>query len=114
MLLGEAINILNTDIAGHYLFGGTDAVSDPIEPIDAIINGANGLDGLKTYLSEYSQANLGVNNNGRVDVSALTTTPGPLDSTFSVTEDGAHDFGFDISAVTVHPVKRGDHRAGGC
>ncbi|MEP1933006.1 MAG: flagellar protein [Roseibium sp.] len=100
LLLNEAINVLNTEVAGHYLFGGTDAVDDPVESIDAIINGSGGRDGLKTYISEYSQANLGPNSNGRVDVSALTTTPGPIDSTFTVAEDGAHDFGFDISSVT--------------
>ncbi|MEP3046017.1 MAG: flagellar protein [Roseibium sp.] len=100
LLLNETINVLNTDVAGHYLFGGTDAVVDPVETIDEIINGANGLDGLKTYVSEFSQANLGPNSNGRVDVSALTTVPGPVSSTFTVAEDGAHDFGFDISSVT--------------
>lgn len=104
LLLNEAVNLLNTEVAGYYIFGGTDAVNDPVATLEAILDGENGLDGLRTYLSEFSQANLGTNNNGRIDTSALTTNyvpgPAPSDSTFTVSEDGAHDFGFDISAVT--------------
>jgi flagellar hook-associated protein 3 FlgL len=100
LLLNEALNILNTEVAGYYPFGGTDAISDPVQAIDTIMNGTNGLSGLKDYMSEFSQANLGALNNGRMTVSALTTTPGPVDSTFTIAEDGAHDFGFDISSVT--------------
>ncbi|GAA0773536.1 flagellar protein [Roseibium denhamense] len=100
LLLNEALNVLNTEMAGYYVFGGTDAINDPVATIDQIINGDGTSDGLATYMSEFSQANLGANNNGRMDVSALTTTPGPVDSTFTVSEDGTHDFGFDIASVT--------------
>lgn len=100
LLLNEAINILNTEVAGYYPFGGTDAVNDPVAAVDTILNGSGSLSGLKTYMSEFSQANLGASNTGRLDVSTLVTTPGPVDSSFTVTEDGAHDFGFDISAVS--------------
>lgn len=103
LLLNEAVNILNTEVAGYYVFGGTDAVNDPVATIEAILDGDNGLDGLRTYLSEFASANLGTNNNGRVDTSALVTNYAgavPTDSTFTVSEDGAHDFGFDISGVT--------------
>lgn len=100
LLLNEAINILNTEVAGYFPFGGTDSVNNPVQSIDTILNGANGLSGLKDYMDEFSQANLGALNNGRMTVSALTTTPGPIDSTFTIAEDGAHDFGFDISSVT--------------
>lgn len=100
LLLNEAINILNTEVAGYYPFGGTDAVNNPVEAIDTILNGSGSLSGLTTYMSEFSQANLGAANTGRLDVSTPVVTPGPVDSTFTVTEDGAHDFGFDLSAVT--------------
>ncbi|WP_168206363.1 flagellar protein [Labrenzia sp. PHM005] len=100
LLLNEALNILNTEVAGYFPFGGTDAISDPVQALNAIMDGANGLSGLKDYMSEFSQANLGALNNGRMTVSALTTTPGPVDSTFTIAEDGAHNFGFDISAVS--------------
>lgn len=102
LLLNETLNILNTEVAGFYVFGGTDAVQDPVAKIDAILEGANGRDGLKTVMSEYSQANLGAGNNGRTSTSALTTNyagPVPTDSTFTIAEDGAHDFGFDIASV---------------
>lgn len=103
LLLTEALSILNTEVAGYYVFGGTDAVSDPVAALDAIMNGSGSQDGLKTYLSEYSQANLGASNNGRMSISTLTTNYAagvPTDSTFTIAEDGAHDFGFDISSVT--------------
>jgi len=103
LLLNEALNILNTEIAGFYVFGGTDAVQDPVAKIDAILDGAGGLDGLRTVMSEYQQANLGAGETGRTTTSALVTNYAgavPTDSTFTISEDGAHDFGFDISAVT--------------
>lgn len=103
VLLYEAVNLLNTEVAGHYLFGGTDAVSNPVADVDTILNGADGLDGLRTVIDEYTKANQGVNGNGRLDVSALTTNYAgavPTDSTFTIAEDGAHDFGFDIASVT--------------
>ncbi|MCK7614886.1 flagellar protein [Roseibium sediminicola] len=103
LLLNEAINILNTEVAGYYVFGGTDAVNDPVATMEAILDGTTGRDGLRTYLSEFAAANLGTNENGRLDTSALVTNYAgaiPTDSTFTISEDGAHDFGFDISAVT--------------
>lgn len=103
LLLYETANLLNTEVAGFYLFGGTDTTNNPVAEIDSIMNGAGGLDGFRTVSDEYVQANLGANNNGRLDISTLTTNYAgavPTDSTFTVAEDGAHDFGFDISSVT--------------
>ncbi|MES0810990.1 flagellar protein [Roseibium sp. SCPC15] len=103
LLLNETLNILNTEVAGFYAFGGTDAVNDPVATLDAILNGSGGLDGLKTIMAEYAEANLGASNTGRITTSALTTNyagPVPTDSTFTLAEDGAHDFGFDIASVT--------------
>lgn len=103
ILLYEAVNILNENISGHYLYGGSDAVSDPVAAVDAILDGTATRAGLRTVMEEFYKANLGVNNNGRMDVSTVTTnyTAGvPTDSTFTIAEDGAHDFGFDIGTVT--------------
>ncbi|WP_417693675.1 flagellar protein [Roseibium sp.] len=103
LLLYEAASLLNTEVAGYYLYGGGVASEDPVSPIDAILDGAGGLDGLRMVMDEFGQANLGANNNGRLDVSALATNYAaavPTDSTFSITEDGAHDFGFDLASAT--------------
>ncbi len=103
LLLTETLNILNSEVAGYYVFGGTDAVNDPVATMDTILDGAGGLDGLRSYISEFASANLGAGNNGRTDTSALVTNYAgivPTDSTFTISEDGAHDFGFDIAAVT--------------
>lgn len=103
LLFHETVNLLNTEVAGYYLFGGTDTTNNPVADIDAIMNGSGTLAGFRTVSDEYVQANLGANNNGRLDISALTTNYAgliPTDSTFTIAEDGAHDFGFDISSVT--------------
>lgn len=103
LLLYEAVNLLNTEVAGYYLYGGGVASEDPVSAVDAILNGSGDLAGLRDVMDEFAQANLGVNDNGRLDVSALTTNFAgavPTDSTFTITEDGTHDFGFDIASVT--------------
>lgn len=103
ILLHEAVSLLNSEVAGHYLYGGSAATDPPVQSIDVIMNGSGTKAGLKTVMSEFAQANLGANNNGRLNVSALTTNYAlgvPTDSTFTIAEDGTHDFGFDISSVT--------------
>ncbi|WP_298959802.1 flagellar protein [uncultured Roseibium sp.] len=102
LLLSETLNILNTEIAGYYVFGGTDAVNDPVAPLEDILNGSGSLSGLRDYMDEFASANLGSANTGRTTTSALTTNYAglvPTDSTFTIAEDGAHDFGFDIASV---------------
>ncbi|WP_417685928.1 flagellar protein [Roseibium sp.] len=103
ILLYEAVNLLNTEVAGHYLYGGSNATNDPVAGVKEILDGTLTRAGLRQVVDEFYQANLGPNDNGRLDVSALTTNyagPTPTDSTFTIAEDGAHDFGFDISAVS--------------
>ncbi|GGB37277.1 hypothetical protein GCM10011316_06740 [Roseibium aquae] len=101
VLLYEAVSLLNTEVAGYYLYGGTDAFSNPVAGVAAIMDGADGRAGLKTVVDEYVQANLGADDLGRLTVSALTTNGAPpTDSTFTIAEDGTHDFGFDIAGVT--------------
>ena len=102
LLLSETLNLLNTEIAGYYVFGGTDAVNDPVAPLEDILNGSGSLSGLRDYMDEFASANLGSANTGRTTTSALTTNYAglvPTDSTFTIAEDGAHDFGFDIASV---------------
>jgi len=100
VLLYEAVSLLNTEVAGYYLYGGTDAFTNPVTSVTDFMDGANGQDGLKTVIDEYIQANLGADNRGRLTVSALTTNGAPpTDSTFTIAEDGTHDFGFDIAGV---------------
>ncbi|MTI45267.1 hypothetical protein JM93_01352 [Roseibium hamelinense] len=102
LLLFETVNLLNSEVAGYFLYGGTDATSNPVQAVEAILNGSDGLSGLSDVIDEYIQANLGANNNGRLDVSALVTNFAgavPTDSTFTISEDGIHDFGFDIASV---------------
>lgn len=103
ILLHEAVSLLNTEVAGYYLYGGTDAFSNPVAGVADILNGANGLDGLKTVSDEYIAANLGADSRGRLTIDPLVTNYAgavPTDSTLTISEDGTHDFGFDIASVT--------------
>ncbi|NBN63523.1 flagellar protein [Pannonibacter tanglangensis] len=106
ILLTEAISLLNSEVGGHFLFGGSDASKNPVLQMQQILDGVDGKAGLKQVLSEFWQANAGAGQNGRMTVSAQNTTysggGAPLTSSFTVSEDGAHTFGFDIKAVTTN------------
>lgn len=103
VLLHEAISLLNTEVAGYYLYGGTDAYENPVADVDAIMDGADGKAGIRTVVNEYISANLGADKLGRLTIPPEVTnlTAGvPTDSTITVTEDGAHDFGFKLTSAT--------------
>lgn len=104
ILLAETIGLLNAEVAGHYLFGGSDANTNPVLEMSQILNGADGKAGLKQVMNEYWLANQGpAGSEGRLTVSPLNTVLSagvPVSADFSISEDGAHNFGFDISAVT--------------
>ncbi|MEH0076551.1 flagellar protein [Pannonibacter sp. Pt2] len=104
ILLTEAISLLNAEVGGHYLFGGSDANTNPVLEMSQILDGVDGKAGLKQVMNEYWQANKGpAGSEGRLTVSPLNTVLAagvPVSSDFSITEDGAHNFGFDIGSVT--------------
>jgi flagellin-like hook-associated protein FlgL len=104
ILLTEAIGLLNAEVGGHYLFGGSDANTNPVLEMSQILDGVDGKAGLKQVMSEYWQANMGpAGSEGRLTVSPLNTVLSagvPVSSDFTIAEDGAHDFGFDIAAVS--------------
>jgi len=97
VLLHEAISLLNTEVAGYYLYGGTDAYENPVADVDSIMEGSGDRAGLKQVMNEYIAANLGSDKLGRLEVPALVA---PTASTITITEDGAHDFGLKLSSVT--------------
>jgi flagellin-like hook-associated protein FlgL len=70
--LDAAIDALNVDLGGQYIFGGRATDSPPVAATDAILNGepAAGRDGLKTLIAEQKAADLGPNANGRIAASA--------------------------------------------
>lgn len=105
--LDAAVDALNQDVAGNYVFGGRISDTPPVASSDAILNGVPGLglDGLKTLVSEQIAADLGPNGNGRIATSASG-------STVTVSEEGTGtagtearaNFGFKlISAASSNP-----------
>lgn len=101
--LDAAIDALNVDLGGQYIFGGRATDSPPVAATDAILNGepAAGRDGLKTLIAEQKAADLGVNANGRIGASAAGAV-------VTLSEEGAGvagtearaNFGFRLLSAT--------------
>ncbi len=90
--LDEVINLMNTDVDGRYLFGGGKVDQRPVASAAAILDGAGGKDGFRQIAAERYAADKG-NNLGRLDLTGATNN-------VTLTEDGAHDFGFKLSTAT--------------
>jgi flagellar hook-associated protein 3 FlgL len=91
--LDEVLNLLNSDVAGRYLFGGSTTDKKPVETVSAILDGAAGRAGFKQVVSERTAADLGASGLGRLTLTNATGTA-------TLTEDGAHPFGFKLSTLT--------------
>lgn len=90
--LDEVLSLLNTDVNGRYLFGGSSSEAPPVASGDAVLNGANGKAGLKQLVSERRLADLGTGNMGRLAVTSATDT-------VTLAEDGVHPFGLKLSTI---------------
>lgn len=85
--------LLNTDVAGRYIFSGSATDTKPVIGVDAMLDGLNGKAGFKQAMNERLQADQGADGRGR-----LTLASGG--GTVTLDEDGAHPFGMKLSAVT--------------
>jgi flagellin-like hook-associated protein FlgL len=90
--LDEVVDLLNTDVAGRYLYGG--AVTDklPVASTSELLDGAGGKAGFTQVAMERQQADVG-DGLGRLTVGTATDT-------VNLTEDGDHPFGFKLASVT--------------
>jgi flagellin-like hook-associated protein FlgL len=93
--LDDVVNLLNTDVDGRFLFAGGSVDKRPVENTDALLNGAGGKAGYVQVAAERLLADQG-DGLGRL---TLTTTA----NTVTLAEDGAHPFGFKLSALTSSP-----------
>ena len=103
--LDAALDALNQQAGGTYLFGGRDSSTPPVLDSDVILNRTTSpsgthLPGLKTLLSDQPKADLGTPGNGRLAQAQPSTT------SVSLTEDASAEaranFGFSLpSAPTV-------------
>lgn len=90
----ELVTMMNIDVAGRYLFGGSNTDSPPLPDTTSLLEGIGGKDGFKTLVGERKAADAGVDGMGRVGVSQ------PATNSVALTEDGIHPFGFKLLRVT--------------
>jgi len=91
--LSELVGLLNTDVAGRYVFAGREVDKSPVEAVETILNGDGTRAGFTQVADERRQADLGPNGQGRVNA----TTAGAV---VSIDEDGSHPFGFKLTGAT--------------
>lgn len=101
--LDAALDALDQQSAGSYLFGGRDMSTEPVLGSDAILNGTTSAAGtaqagLRTVVSEQVEADLGAGGNGRLTLARPSTT------SVSVSEDASAEaranFGFSLVGAT--------------
>ncbi|MGV3489966.1 MAG: hypothetical protein ACO1OG_01470 [Devosia sp.] len=90
--LDEVLTLLNSDIAGRYMFGGNKTEDRPVALPSEVMNGVGGRAGFKQVAGERKLADLGADNLGRLDISTATDT-------VTLTEE-ATVFGMKLSGVT--------------
>lgn len=91
----QAIDQLNVDIDGRYLFSGRSTDTKPVESYDIIMNGDGaGRAGVRTLISERRQADLGVALQGRLLVAGAGTN-------VTLDEEATNPpYGFKIAGAT--------------
>lgn len=86
------VGLLNSDVAGRYIFAGKQIDKAPVKDFDTILNGTGGAAGFLQVASERRQADVG-DGHGRL---TLTSAAG----TATIAEDGTHPFGFKLDTVS--------------
>ena len=92
--LGEALSLLNTEVAGRYIYGGKAVDREPVVNVDLLLNGQGAQAGFTQVMNERLQADSGADGLGRLEITA------PALNTIRLEEDGAHPFGLKLNAVT--------------
>ena len=93
--LDELVTLLNSDVAGRYLFGGSNTDSAPLPDTNVLLDGQAGKAGFKAIVSERKAADAGIDGRGRLgSTHAVGTT------TVTLAEDGVHPFGMKVSTVS--------------
>jgi flagellar hook-associated protein 3 FlgL len=88
-----AVDVLNTEVNGQRIFGGRTTDTRPVLDPETILNGdAAGRAGVRQLITERKAADLGTGT-GRL-------TLGGAGSSATLQEDGAHPFGFKLSAAS--------------
>src|SRR5690606_25472232 len=94
--LDELVTMLNSDIAGRYLFGGSNTDTAPLPTTDILLDGQGGKAGFKTVVAERKAADAGVDGRGRIGSSVDVLDPAMV----TLEEDGEHPFGMKVSTIS--------------
>lgn len=70
----EVLTLLNTDVAGRYMFGGNRTDSQPVATSSDVMNGVGARAGFKQVAGERKLADLGTDHLGRLDITRVTDT----------------------------------------
>lgn len=94
MQFDEIVNLLNLEVEDRYLFGGKDTQTRPVALPDEILNGSGDQAGLKQFIDERAQADMGADGRGRL-------TLGTAGTTVTLAEDAAPSvFGFKLEGAS--------------
>lgn len=93
--LDELVTLLNSDVAGRYLFGGSNTDTAPLPSTDVLLDGQAGKAGFKTVVTERKAADAGTDGRGR-----LGSSYAPDTNVVGLSEDGVHPFGMKVSTVS--------------
>lgn len=88
----EVLTLMNTDIAGRYMFGGSLTESKPVEDPYNVLNGIGGRVGFKQAAGERKLADLGTAHMGRTTVTTVTDT-------VTLAEENVPPFGMKLSSI---------------
>jgi flagellar hook-associated protein 3 FlgL len=88
----EMVTMLNTDISGRYLFGGSVTDKAPLATSQELLDGAGGRAGFNTIVTERKAADAGLLGQGRLEAEIDAATPNNV----RLFEDGVHPFGFKL------------------
>ena len=88
----EVLTLLNTDVAGRFMFGGNKTDKNPVGMPKDIMNGVGARAGFKQVAAERKLADLGPDQQGRLDVTVATNT-------VTLAEENTV-FGMKLSGVT--------------
>lgn len=90
--LDEFLSLLNTDIAGRYMFGGRATDEAPVVGTGKLLDGDGARDGFRQVAAERLMADQGPDGRGRLSSAVLADT-------VIFAEDGVHPFGFKLAAI---------------
>ena len=90
----DAVDVLNTDVAGRYLFAGTKTDEAPVRPASELLDGAGAKAGFRQIMDERRQADMGADGKGRLALA------GSAPAGVALLEDTAGSpFGFKLESI---------------